>query len=101
VDADHERQDAEAAVRHLAGVRDVVNQIAVRPPRRADDVHELITRAFRRHAELEGAQVKVEVAGSRVTLSGRVKTWYEQEAAERAALAAPGVTQVVNRIEIG
>jgi osmotically-inducible protein OsmY len=98
---DHQRQEAERAVRHLAGVRGVTNNIRVRPTLQADNVHELITRAFQRSADLEGAHVKVAVDGSTVTLTGRVKTWYEQEMAERAALAAPGVTQVVNQIQIG
>jgi osmotically-inducible protein OsmY len=98
---DHQRQEAERAVRHLAGVRGVTNSIRVRPGVKPDNVHDLITRAFQRSADLEGAHVKVAVDGSKVTLSGRVKTWYEQEMAERAALAAPGVTQVVNQIQIG
>jgi osmotically-inducible protein OsmY len=98
---DHQRRDPEQAVRRLAGVRGVTNRIVVRPSLKPDNVHEMITRAFQRNADIEGSQVKVDVEGSKVTLSGRVKTWYEQDMAERAALAAPGVSQVVNEIRIG
>jgi osmotically-inducible protein OsmY len=101
VDWDHERQEAERAVRRLVGVRGLVNQLSVRPRLRPDNVHELIAHAFERNAQLEGAQVQVAVEGSKVILSGRVKTWHEQDMAERAALSAPGVTQVVNEIQIG
>lgn len=89
------------AIRSLGGVRGVTNSVVVRPRLMSENVHELITRAYQRSADLESSQVKVEVEGSKVTLSGRVKTWYEQDMAERAAMAAPGVTQVINEIQIG
>ena len=38
--------------------------------------------------------------GGKVVLSGHVRAWYERQAAERAAWAAPGVTQVVDRIAV-
>jgi len=41
------------------------------------------------------------VEGSKATLKGRMKTWYEQEMAERAAWSTPGVTSVVDEIEVG
>jgi len=36
-----------------------------------------------------------------VTLKGRVKTWYEQDMAERAAWSTPGGASVIDEIEIG
>jgi osmotically-inducible protein OsmY len=44
--------------------------------------------------------VKVAVNGSEVTLSGRVHSWAESTAAAGAAWSAPGVTRVVNELDI-
>jgi osmotically-inducible protein OsmY len=97
----YQRSEAERALRALAGVRGVRNQVVVTPHASVLDVEKHIARAFHRSAELERAQVSVAVAGSTVTLTGRVKTWYEQDLAERAAWSTPGVTSVIDRIEIG
>jgi osmotically-inducible protein OsmY len=42
----------------------------------------------------------VEVAGSRATLRGKVRSWAEKRDAEDVAWAAPGVLAVDNKIEI-
>lgn len=97
----YQRDEAERALRGLAGVRGIRNEIAVTPHATPEDVEKHIARAFHRNAELERSQVKVDVDGSKVTLKGRVKTWYEQDMAERAAWSTPGVTSVVDEIEIG
>lgn len=97
----YQRDEAERALRGLAGVRGIRNEIAVTPHATPADVEKHIARAFHRNAELERSHLKVEVDGSRVTLKGRVKTWYEQDMAERAAWSTPGVTSVIDEIEIG
>jgi osmotically-inducible protein OsmY len=40
------------------------------------------------------------VAGSRVTLEGRVRYLGERRAAERAAWSAPGVTEVIDHLTV-
>jgi osmotically-inducible protein OsmY len=64
------------------------------------DVRERIADAFKRSADLESSAIKVEVEGARVTLSGKVKAWYERKMAEDAAWAIPGVTEVNDKIVI-
>jgi osmotically-inducible protein OsmY len=44
--------------------------------------------------------VSISVDGNRVTLGGHVNAWFERRAAERAAWAAPGVTQVIDHIAV-
>jgi osmotically-inducible protein OsmY len=41
------------------------------------------------------------VSGSKVTLQGEVLSWHERESAERAAMHAPGITEVDNKIVVG
>ncbi len=76
----------------------VSNAIAIRNGPQASDVRKRIEDAFRRQANLDAATVTVTTAGGKVTLGGRVNGWFERRAAEQAAWAAPGVTQVEDHI---
>ena len=94
------RTTAEVAVRHIAGVVDVVNRIEVVPTATPADVQERITAALRRAADLNASQITAKVDGTRCTLTGTVTSWAQRRAAERAAEQAPGITDVENRIEV-
>ncbi|PPQ29083.1 ornithine aminotransferase [Rhodopila globiformis] len=100
-----QKQAAENDIRRLGGVTGIVNLIELRAagvsPAQSEGVHEMIEEALRRSAELEALQIRVEVAGPKVTLEGKVKSWWERSVAENAAWSAPGVTQVDNRLAIG
>lgn len=98
-----EREDAERAVRNLAGVRGVTNRIAVAvtPPRELPaDVQRAIEEALARRAHRQARRIRVDVAGGRVTLSGRVRSWEERRAVVGAARLAPGVETVEDRLEV-
>jgi osmotically-inducible protein OsmY len=97
----YQRDGAERAVRPLAGVRDVVNDLRVKARVLPTEVEKHIAQAFHRDADLERRHLTVSVDGSTVTLSGHVKTWHEQDMANRAAWSTPGVTSVIDKIEIG
>jgi len=96
-----EKQAAEKAVRDLTGVKGVSNLITIEPSVSPTDVRQRIESALRRDAELEAQRIQVKVDERKVTLDGKVRTWAERDAAERAAWAAPGVTSVVDHIAIG
>jgi len=95
-----QKQAAYDAVRHLTGVRGVINNITVKPRVNAVQVKEKIQNALRRSAEVDAKQITVEVHQSRVILRGNVRSWAEREDAESAAWAAPGVADVESHIEV-
>ena len=91
---------AEKAVCHIAGLKGIANHITVVPGVSAADVLRSITQALHHDATTSGRGIGVSVSGHTVTLSGQVATWHERESAERAAMHAPGITEVVNQIDI-
>jgi osmotically-inducible protein OsmY len=97
---DFERQAAARAVRSLSGVRGVSNLIILKPRVGTQQIKERIVGAFRRSADLDAKTVQVEALGGKVTLFGKVHSWAERSEAERVAWAAPGVSQVENRITV-
>lgn len=98
VDWHFQRAAAEHAVRKLSGVLGVVNRIAVAPTIVADDVKRRIEDALKRSAEVEACGVTVSVSDSKVILEGKVRSWGERKAIERAAWAAPGVASIDDRL---
>jgi osmotically-inducible protein OsmY len=95
-----ERLAAESAVRRLRGVKDVANQIRIRPPVPVGEVRTKIEDALRRSAEVDARAIHVLTADSAVTLTGHVRSWAERREAERAAWAARGVARVDNQIDV-
>ena len=100
VDWYYSRDDAESAIRRLAGVKGIANDIIIKPRAQALDIKHLIETALKRNAELEAGSIKVSVVNGRVTLDGKVKAWYERDLAEHTAWSAPGVISVEDHINI-
>jgi osmotically-inducible protein OsmY len=100
VDWQYQRDAAARAVRDLTGVRGVTNNITLKPHVQAGDVQAKIEAAFKRSAEIDARRVNVVASDGKVILSGNVRSWAERQEAERAAWAAPGVTQVEDRIAV-
>lgn len=95
-----QRLDAEKAVRHIRGVRGVVNRIGLAPGSAARDVRHRILEALHRNADLDARHVQAHAAGDVVTLTGHVGTWLQREIANRAAADAPGIRRVDNQITV-
>ncbi|MBX4908810.1 MULTISPECIES: BON domain-containing protein [Rhizobium] len=97
----YQKNAASDAVRNLVGVVGLSNLIEISPRVSAADVKKRIEDAFKRDAELESQGIRVEVSGGSVTLKGKVHTWSERRAAERAAWSAPGIKTLNDQIAIG
>lgn len=93
-------QSAARAAGRLAGVRKVINSIALRPKVAPSDLKHKISAAFIRNATIDASRIQVEVTGSKVVLTGRVRSLTEKEDAEKAAWLAPGIQFVENNLEV-
>jgi osmotically-inducible protein OsmY len=101
VEWEFQRKSAEHDVHKLAGVRSVDNAIRLAPKATPANVKATIEEALVRNAETDARAIRVIVdEGHHVRLEGKVRTWAERVAAERAAWSAPGVNSVEDRLAI-
>lgn len=101
VDSWLQRDDAERAVRNLAGVRGVSNEIVVKPPKvAASEVRKAIESALDRQAEREAEKIRVEVQDGAVKVFGTVTSWAEHQTVLGAAKGTPGVRSVEDKLRV-
>jgi osmotically-inducible protein OsmY len=93
-------REAEKTVRHIRGVRNVINHITVVPAAVERDVRHRIVEALHRNANINARLITVTLDGDRAILAGTVGSWLQRELVERAAADAPGVAHVENRIVV-
>jgi osmotically-inducible protein OsmY len=91
------RAAAVDVVSRLAGVRDVRNRIAIRPPVRPDRLERRIHNALR---HVPAPHVTVETRGDSVVLHGRVRSLAQRDRVEHAVWAVPGVADLADEIEV-
>jgi osmotically-inducible protein OsmY len=95
-----QKREAEKALRHIKGLRGVVNRITVAPRAVERDVRHRIVEALHRNANIDARHIVVTISGDKAILTGNVGTWLQRESAERAAADAPGIAHVQNRIVV-
>jgi len=101
VEWQYQKDAASDAVKDLAGIVGLSNLVDVKPKASAANVRKRIEDAFERDAELQAEAIRVDVSGGKVTLKGKVRTWAERRAAERAAWSAPGITTLDDQLSVG
>ena len=93
----YQRDEAEFVAANILGVVSVKDKIDLMPAGpSADDVQYSIKKAMERNAKLDAESVYS--SNGKVTLHGTVSSWAEHDEAVAAAWAAPGVTDVKDRI---
>ena len=95
-----QKKNAQKAVAHLRGVHGIFNHIDVTPDQTVRDVRHRIADALHRSADIDARHISVAVSGDAAVLTGTVASWFQREAAERAAGDAPGIRWVDNRIVV-
>lgn len=100
VEWNYQREEAEEVVRRIAGIRGISNLIQIRQAVSAKNIRAEIDDVFKRDAHVDAGAISVTVDGSKVTLTGKVHSWYERNEASRAAWSIRGVTAVDNQIGV-
>jgi VCBS repeat-containing protein len=100
VEWQYQRDSAADAVSNLAGVVSVYNQITIKPRASAAKVKEKVEAALQRQATADARSIQVDTSGSTVTLSGQASSWRAIDDAAAAAWAAPGVTDVIDKLSV-
>ncbi|WP_376984918.1 BON domain-containing protein [Bosea sp. R86505] len=96
----YQREEAAFAIRRIAGVTELVNQIRLKPRQLPDDVVASVTQAFARGGLDPLDRITVKVHGGEIRLGGSVHSPHQRAVAETATWSVPGVTQVENTIGI-
>jgi osmotically-inducible protein OsmY len=97
---DYQRRAAELIARHVPGVVGVTNGIAQSREASAAQIKARIATAFKQNAEIDASRVTVQTRDGEVTLRGSVHSAAARREAERAAMSAPGVILVDDRIVV-
>jgi len=99
-----EKVSAERAIKRVAGVRAVANDIEVHPigsTRRTDtDIAQAVVRALEWDIAVPHEKITVRVDNGWVTLEGEVALQFHRSAAEAAVRRLSGVRGVTNQIEL-
>lgn len=100
VDWEFQRNSAVMQIENLIGVKRIVNNITIKSGIVPKELKQKVNSAFHRSATIDSEKINIEVAGSKVTLTGKVRSWAEKNDAENAVWAAQGVNKVENNLEI-
>jgi osmotically-inducible protein OsmY len=93
-------QAAEHAVQKIDGVLGIDDKITISSDPAPGDVADRINKAFRRNSIIDDSMITVSNVGSTIYLDGTADSWTAREEAEDTAWAAPGVGEVVDRVEV-
>lgn len=95
----YQKMLVEDAVRNIAGIRVLDNEIIVAGmPNSAANSKSALNAALQRH--LRDCSIRIAGRGSRITLRGTVRTCVERDAAVDLAWCAPGITSVDDHLVV-
>ena len=100
VEWNYQKDAAWKAVKNLAGVKGVSNNLTIKSNLHDAVEKQAIERALGRNWSIDAEDVKVAVSGNRVTLNGIVDSIYQRDEAGRIAWNTPGVSTVDNELVV-
>ncbi|SDD02541.1 BON domain-containing protein [Niabella drilacis] len=100
VEWQYQKQEAYKTVKPVLGVKEVYNLISVKPAISKALVKDQIKKAMARNADIKSDKIAIDISGRKVTLKGTAGSWQERTLIENAAWCSPGVTTVIDEIEV-
>ncbi len=96
----YQKSAAEDAVRSLAGVVGVTNDVNLKVQAQPEDIAQRIGSALRRSATIDAEGIHVSITEGVVSLDGTVGSWAERAQIEGVVWAAPGVRAVCDNLRV-
>jgi osmotically-inducible protein OsmY len=96
----YQKEAARLAVKNLLGVQGVTNSVTIKSETHDEIEKKEIESALLRNWSINSKDIQVKVAGTKVTLKGKVHSLYQKDEAGRIAWNAPGVWSVENDLAI-
>lgn len=96
-----QKEDAARAVKNMAGVIGITNNLEVESNKaQPEDLHKKIEEALARRATREADNLSIVIEDGVVNLSGRVHSWRERQAVLGSISHTPGVKRVIDNLRI-
>lgn len=102
VDTYWKKEQAEAIISEIKGVKKIYNELNTVPSGKYTDqeIQKEIKSAIKRNKQVNAEKVKIQVKNGEVTLSGIVRNWRALNAARDAARYTSGVIDLNNKLEV-
>ena len=79
VDWEFQRNSAVMQIENLIGVKRIVNNITIKSGIVPKELKQKVNSAFHRSATIDAEKINIEVTGSKVILTGKVRSWAEKK----------------------
>jgi osmotically-inducible protein OsmY len=96
----YQKEEAKNAIKNLEGIVNVTNNITIKSETANTIEKEVIEHHLRRSWALNADNIRVEVNGTKVTLTGTVDSLYQKEEAGRIAWNTPGIWNLENNLNV-
>jgi len=96
----YQKDAAKSAVNYLTGVKGVSNDIKIKSETHDAIEQKDVENALARDLSNDDNDINVKVLGTKVTLTGKVKSWHNKEEAGRIAWKTPGIWHVQNDLTV-
>lgn len=94
----YQKEAAKNAVNYLTGVKGVINNIKIKSETHNTIEKKDVENALARNWSINANDITVKVTGTKVTLTGKVNSWYQKDEAGRIAWNTPGIWSVDNEL---